>query len=99
MNLNVNSLTLEDSKDDEKTKLLKGFQVFLYDQIDDIDHSSEDHFKKFLEKMVPKTRTVINAMKKYIPNGVSYLIFYTIYNHSLFIVMILPLNNMRNKIR
>jgi hypothetical protein len=72
MNLNVNSLTLEDSKEDEKTKLLKGFQVFLYDQIDDIDHSSEDHFKKFLEKMVPKTRTVINAMKKYIPNGVSY---------------------------
>ena len=72
MRMEMNMIDIEEKTQDEDVKLLNGFQTFLFEKIDEIDIESKVKYSEFLEKMIPKTRTLINAMKKYIKNGVSY---------------------------
>lgn len=70
VDLNINVINLEN--EDEEVKFLNGFQAFIFEQMDDMDSESKLQYDRFLEQMIPRTRTLVNVMKKYIPNGVSY---------------------------
>ena len=64
----------EETKESNESPVgfLNKFQTFLFEQVDEIDPSSKEHFNKFLNKMIPRTRSLINNVKKYIKNGTSY---------------------------
>ena len=76
IDLNVNILSLDN--DEIQENFLKGFQAYIFEKTEDMDFQSKQKYRAFLENIIPKTRTLINTMKKYIPNGVSYfkILFY-----------------------
>ena len=70
--MEMNMIDIEEKTQDQDVKLLKGFQTFLFEKLDEVDIEGKAEYSEFLEKMIPRTRTLINSMKKYIKNGVSY---------------------------
>ena len=72
INTNLISENDEPSKDIIKN-FLKRYETFLFEQTEDIDNSGTTQYKKFLEHIIPRTRTLFNSIKNYIPNGTSYL--------------------------
>ena len=71
IDLNINVINSENDKEGD-VEFLNGFQAFIFEQIDDMDSESKLQYDRFLQKMIPRTRTLVNVMKKYIRNGVSY---------------------------
>ena len=65
----------DESKEIKETSVgfLNKFQTFLFEQVDDMDSESKEHYQKFLKRVIPRTRSLINSVKKYIRNGTSYL--------------------------
>ena len=72
--ININSIEQNQtpSKGDDEN-FLKKFEMFVYDQLSSLEDRNEEHYTKFLNYMVPRTRSLFNMMKKYYKNSTSFL--------------------------
>ena len=71
--ININSIEQDQtpSKGDNEN-FLKKFEMFVYDQLSSLEDRNEEHYTKFLNNMVPRTRSLFNMMKKYYKNSTSF---------------------------